>query len=332
MPVIIDDKQQGIFVAQQTARGAYVAPISASYIVTEGLKPSFNQSDKHTVTLDSLTRPVKKSFAVKKHHKLPFNVPISWGTAAPTASADLPAVNVLLQACGLAAPAEVAATTVAPIVPAHVLYTEEAATDSVKPVSISHRRQAKNNRHYERQMTDCFGTVGFSWKIGEVPKWIFEMIGAWKAMGAVVPLVGAVGTQITNIGQPSSALNTAGALLNNNPVCLAEMMINNLGRMKPEIIESLCGAGASMQVDTDASIDITYRHPDIEAEFNPDLYWNGTYPWAIAIKGDGALDVRSYVFSWEAMTAEGMGESDINGIVHIKTKLIPESPLNLQIF
>ena len=53
MPVIINPKQHGLFVALEATPGTYVAPTATAHLMTEGLKVDPNQIDKETITLDS---------------------------------------------------------------------------------------------------------------------------------------------------------------------------------------------------------------------------------------------------------------------------------------
>ena len=334
MPVNINENQQGLFFVLEAVAtsGTYAAPTVAAFLQTIDLKPAFNKSDKKTLNLDGLGRPVKKTFMAKKHHQLPFGVAVSWPAAAPTATTNLLAVDPVLQVCGASAPVLVAATTVAPIVPAHVKYTELDDINAVRSGSASHRRTRSSAKHYERQVAGCRGIVKFKWKTSEVPKFEFDLFGKWKERQAVAPLVGTPGIQLTNIAQPSNALNTVNVLLNGKALCAVEIDDDNVWRMKASVIESLCGVGAQAELVEDSKLMVTVRHVDIETEFNPDLYWGNDYPFEYTIKGDGALNVRSLCFSWALVNVDDVEDVVVDGLLHHKLTLKKLSPLVLQQF
>lgn len=325
MPVKIYESQQGIFVAIETVSGTYTAPGSTAFIQTVDSKPKFNQSDSKSLTLDSLSRAVKRAFSTKKHHKLPFGVLLSWLTGAPTTTNLLP-VHPLLLSCGAAAP--VAITTPA----AGVQYTEAASDADVKTVSISHRRTRSATNHYERQLAGARGQCKFTWKIGEVPRFDFDYVGAWKANADVAALAPTIGAQLTNLAQPSSAVNTATVQINAKSLCLMELVIDNAWRLKASAKEALCGVGAEHDPVDDSKITIKFRQPDIVTEFNPDLYWGNDYPFTITLKGDGALNTRSLVFSWSSLTVENVQEETIDGLVCTVFTLTHNNPTVLQLF
>ena len=332
MPVTINENQQGIFVALEATSGTYVAPTAAAFLQTLDLKPAFNQSDKKTVNLDGLGRASKLSFASKKHHKLPFKVALSWPAGAPTATTNLLAVTPLLRICGSAAPVAVAATTIAPIVPAHVRYQEVNDASAGVSASISHRRTRSTTKHYERQLANARGAVKFAWKAGEIPQFDFDIVGNWQAEIESAALAGAPGIQLTNIAQPSNALNTLNVLLNGKSLCAVEINDDNVFRMKTKVIESLCGTGAIADPAEDSKITVTFRKPDIVTEFAPDTYWGNVYPFTFTIKGDGALSTRSLVFSWASVQVDAVEETAVDGVVHNKLTLNKTSPLLLQLF
>lgn len=331
MPIDMLAAQQGILVVPETVAGTYVAPGAAAYIQTTDLKPSFNQSTQTTLKLDGFNRPQNKKFASKRHQKLSFATPVSWAAGAPTATANLLAIDPLMRACGASDPVAVAATTVAPIVPAHVRYTELDDSTAIKTVSVSYRRR-NGVSHNERQIAGVRGTQKFKWKSGEVPKFEFDLLGTWKAQARVATLGGVVGTQITNIAQPSNATNTASVLLGSKGLCAVEINDENLWRMKVDVIETLCGTGPVSTVLEDSSLDVTFKMPDIVGEFNPDLYWGNDYPFEFTFKGDGLLSPRSMRFSWALMNAEKVDETAVDGWVYIKMNLTKLSPLVLQLF
>ena len=331
MPVDMLSSQQGILVVPEVTAGTYVAPGSAAYIQTTDLKPSFNQADQKTLKLDGFNRPQNKSFAAKRHQKLAFSVPVSWPAAAPTATANLLAIDPLMRACGASGPVAVAATTVAPIVAAHVRYTELDDPTSVKTASISYRRRNGAN-HNERQIANGRGVQKFKWKSGEVPQFDFDFLGVWKAQAQVAALDGTLGTQLTNIAQPSNATNTVSVLLNGKGLCAVEINDDNLWRMKTAVMETLCGTGPVHQVLEDSSLDVTFKMPNIASEFNPDLYWGNDYPFEFTIRGDGLLNSRSMRFSWALVNAEKVDETAVDGWVYIKMSLTKLSPLVLQLF
>lgn len=334
MPKDILDSQRGILGVLEATSGTYVAPTAAAFLQTVGLKAATNESDKKSLTLDSFGRPQKKNFSSKKHRKIPaFGVPISWPAAAPTATTNLLACSPFMEACGASAPVLVAATT-APIVPAHVKYTELDNANAVKSMSLSERIKAET-MHYERRMANSRGIQKFKWKSSEVPQFEFEFWGNWLAQTQVAAINPTVGTQLANIAQPSNNTNTVNALLNTTKaLCLSEINDDNLWRMKVAVIESLCGAGPKHQIADDSALDVTFKMPDIAAaaEFNPDLYWGGDYPFEFTIKGDGALNVRSLRFSWALVNVEQVDEVAIDGYVYKKAKLTKLSPLILQHF
>lgn len=333
MPVDILDSQRGIFGVLEATSGTYVAPTAGAFLQTTGLKGASNESDKKALKLDGLGRPMTKNFAAKKHRKIPaFGVPISWPAAAPTATTNLLACSPFMEACGASAPVLVAATTVAPIVPAHVRYTELDDANAVKSMSLSQRLRRSATQHYERQMTNSRGVQKFSWKAGEVPKFEFEFWGNWQAQAQVAAIVPTVGTQITNIAQPSNATNTINALLNNKALCLSEISDDNLWRMKVAVIESLCGTGPKHDILEESTVSATFKMPDIATEFNPDLYWGGDYPFEFTIRGDGALNARSLRFSWSLVNVEKVDEAVVDGWVYTKVTLTKLSPLVLQHF
>lgn len=333
MPVDILDSQRGIFGVLEATSGTYVAPTAGAFLQTTGLKGASNESDKKALKLDGLGRPMTKNFAAKKHRKIPaFGVPISWPAAAPTATTNLLACSPFMEACGASAPVLVAATTVAPIVPAHVRYTELDDANAVKSMSLSQRLRRSTAQHYERQMTNSRGVQKLTWKSGEVPKFEFEYWGNWQAQAQVAAITPTVGTQITNIAQPSNATNTINAQLNNKALCLSEISDDNLWRMKVAVIESLCGTGPKHDILEESTFNVTFKMPDIATEFNPDLYWGGDYPFEFTIKGDGALNARSLRFSWALVNVEKVDEAVVDGWVYIKAILTKLSPLVLQHF
>jgi hypothetical protein len=326
MPVDILDSQQGILAVLETISGTYVAPAAAAYILTNNLKPAFNQADKKTLKLDSFVRPVSKAFSAKKHNKLNFSVPVSWPAAAPTTTANLLAVNPLMRSCGASAP--VAITTPA----AGIQYTELNDPAGVPSSSISYRRNRSTANHYERQLAGARGLQKFKWKAGEVPQFDFELYAMWKAQAQVAALAPTVGTQLTNIGQPSNATNTVNVLLNSKTLCAVEINDDNLWRMKAIITESLCGTGPMSEIVEESTIDVTFKMPDIATEFNPDLYWGNDYPFEFTIKGDGTLASRSMRFVWATVNAEKTDETAVDGWVYTKMSLTKLSPLLLQLF
>lgn len=335
MPVDILDSQRGILGVLESTSGTYLAPTAAAFLQTTGLKAATNESEKKSIKLDGLMRPQTKNFASKKHRKLPaFGVPLSWPGAAPTASSNLLACSPFMEACGASAPALVAATTVAPIVPAHVRYTELDDAGATKSLSISERLRRSATQHYERRMSNSRGIQKFSWKMGEVPKFEFEFWGSWEEQTQVAAITPTVGVQLTNIAQPSSAINTVGALLGTKALCLSEISDDNQWRMKVAIIESLCGTGPKHDLVDDSALDVTFKIPDIAAtaEFNPDLYWGGDYPFEFTIKGDGTLAARSLRFSWALVNVEQVDEIAVDGYVYKKAKLTKLAPLVLQHF
>ncbi|MCB1621914.1 MAG: hypothetical protein KDI44_14390 [Thiothrix sp.] len=324
MPVIINPKQHGLFVALEATPGTYVAPTATAYLMTEGLKVDPNQIDKETITLDSLNRPSDIVALKKRHTKAAFRVPLSWAAAAPSTTANLLPVNPLLQVCGGSAP--VAVTTPA----AGIRYDEVADTASVLSASLSYRRRRNATQQYERKIPGCRGSAGFEWEFGKIPMFVFDLMGGHIDILQSGALNGTPGTQLTNIGLASSATNTANVLLNGKSLCLYRFGIKNLFRTQATIQDSMCGTGALADLVSNADLTLTFRHPDIVSELNPDAYFGGNYPFTITCKGDGAFAARQLIFDLPLANIADVKEVDLpDNTLGIEMTLTQLEPLTL---
>lgn len=307
MPVIIKPKQHGVFFVAETVPGTYVAPVASSYLVTNDLKVEANQTDKESFVVDSLNRPASVTAIKKRHTKVGFKVPLQWASAAPTTSANLLPINLLLQICGATAPSAVTVPA------AGVAYTEVADTAGVLSASASYRRTRSSVLQWERKIPGCRGSVGFEWEFGKIPMFVFDLIGGHIDIQQSGALSGSSIAALTNLGLAASAANTANVQLNGKNLCLYKMAVKNLWRTKAELQDSLCGTGALAGLEADAETTLTFRASDIAsaAEFNFDTYLGGVYPFTITCKGDGAFVARQLIFNWTAMNVRDVKEVDL---------------------
>lgn len=265
-------KQKGIFAALETTEGTYVAPTATAFILTENLAitPINAVNDSSLVYADDVGEVQVEKLATR-HSTLTFDVPHSWPAVAPGAAAGFLPIAPLLEMCG----SQAGAYTVGP--PARHTYAELASTATAKSGSISMRRRRTATHQLERRMAGTRGMVGFSWEIGKIPRWAFEMLGSHTNMSAQTNLASTAGTQLTNMDK-AAATGTVGLItLGTQALCLTKYSNPNLFRLSPEWVQFLCGARAQPKAKPDNDIVVTAKFPNIDTEFNPDTYLNNEY-------------------------------------------------------
>ena len=335
MPVRLDPKQHVIHVAPEVVANTFVAPTAAQYLITSGLKvEAANDSNKFSV--DSSCRPVEISSMSKLRTQIDFDAPVIWATAAPTATANLLNINPILLACGAKAPVAVAATTVAPIVPAHVRYNMEGDLSAIKTVSVSYRRGCSSAaQQLARSIAGGRGSIGFEWEIGKIPTFKVQLVGSYANYAKVASIASDASAQLAALALPAAASNTGTVTINGKALCLSKVAFKNLFKVSAAIQEVLCGAGAMSKMETDGSITLTFLFPDIAAaaEFNPDTYRGGSYPFEFNIKGEGSYAARSLRFYTASAYVESVKEGTTpDGSLAVEMTIQPMTELTLQHF
>lgn len=335
MPLRLNAKQHVIHVAPEVTAGTFVAPTAAQYLVTSGLKAEA-ANDSTTFTIDSACRPVEVKSIFKRRMQVGIESPVIWAAAAPTATANLLNINPILLACGFKAPVAVAATTVAPIVPAHVLYNMEGDLTAVKTVSISYRRGCSSSTNQKaRGIAGARGSIGFEWEIGKIPMFKVSLVGSYANYATVTSLASDATAQLAALAKPAAASNTGTVTINTKALCLSKVSFKNLSKVSGAIESSLCGTGAYSKMENDGSITLTYLLPDsaLPAEFDADQYLGGSYPFEFNIKGEGTYAARSLRFYTASAYVESVKEVESpDGFVAIEMTIQPMAQLTLQHF
>ena len=335
MPIRLDPKQHVIHIAPEVTAGTFVAPTAAQYLITSNLKAEpANDSNKFQV--DSSCRPIEITSQSKLRTQIDFDAPVIWAAAAPTATANLLNINPILLACGAKAPVAVAAKTVAPIVPAHVRYNMEGDLSAIKTVSVSYRRGCSTAaKQLARSIAGARGSIGFEWEIGKVPMFKVQLVGSYANYAKIASIASDATAQLAMLALPAAASNTGIVTINGKNLCLSKVAFKNLFKVSAAIIEGLCGTGATSKMETDGSIALTFLYPDIAsaAEFNPDTYRGGTYPFEFNIKGEGTYAARSLRFSVAGAYVDSVKESTTpDGFLACEMTIQPTTELIIQHF
>ena len=335
MPTRLDPKQHVIHIALETTAGTFVAPTAVQYLITSNLKVEA-ANDSNALSIDSSCRPVEIKTSSKRRTQIELEAPVIWGSAAPTATANLLDVHPLLLAGGFKAPVAVAATTAAPIVPAHVRYNIEGDIDAIKTLSISYRRGCSTaTQQLARSIAGAKGSVGFEWEIGKNPFFKVSMVGAYANYAKVASITSDATAKLAALAKPAAASNTGVVTINTKSLCLSKLSIKNLAKVSAAIQESLCGTGAISKIEKDGAITLTFLFPDITAaaEFNPDTYLDGSYAFEFNIKGEGAYAARSLRFACASAQVEAVKESTTpDGLLACEMTIQPTSELTIQHF
>lgn len=139
------------------------------------------------------------------------------------------------------------------------------------------RRRRTVTHQLERRLGGVRGSVGFSWEIGKVPRWNFEMTGSHTNIAAVTNLASTAGAQLTNMDKAAAADTVGVITLGSQTLCLTKYTNGNVFRLSPEWVQFLCGERAQPKVKPDNDIVVTAKFPNIDTGFNPDAYLNNEY-------------------------------------------------------
>lgn len=290
MPDAIYYGNKGIFVSLEATDGTYVAPTTTGFIMTEDLAVTPVSRMGDTANIDSIDNGlVSKEMIATKYSQYDFKVPLSWPSAAPAAGAGFFAFSALLEACGFVAPAYSAGP------PAVINYVEQPALELAKSASVSMRIKRSATAQLEKKSAGCRGSVGFTWEIGKIPRFVFQLIGSFQSIASTSStLAQTPGAQLTNMADAGQSLQVTTATLGGKALCLTKLDIKNLGRLKVQWQMFSCGDRAQPQDDLASDIVATFKFPMVDTEFNPDAYLGSEYPLIFALNQIGGSRTASF--------------------------------------
>ncbi|WP_028488088.1 phage tail tube protein [Thiothrix lacustris] len=322
-------KQKALFFLLEATEGTLVNATAASFIMTEDLAITPVVAEKDAVEVwGSDIGAVRKEVIGDKHSEASFKVPLTWPAVAPTsATVGLLALAPLFEACG-AKPATFSAAVVGPpAVPARLTYTELDDTSTAKSGSAHIRRKRASAAHLARKMAGSRGSVSLDWEIGKIPRFGFNFIGSALAVENATALTAAATTALSSLAETQMPASISLVKLNAIEVCMTKLSIKNLFRLNPTWTAFSCGSRAQPSPVTDNDITITFKHPNITTEFNPDDYIGKEYPLEFkAVQVDGA---RALILSYPTLQVTDYKEVEIGDELGIEMTLRQTSKLSI---